>query len=283
MNTLEARIRQALVTRAGLPGARELPPRSIAAMRRRQGVFSLSVGAVIALFGLAMISVWSVAVPDGTQVAGDRRDPIDHPLERVPDDWPDVTILDPSEGYVNPSAERSIDAPRVVAYGTVNGERFSLSAWTQTGDHACLGIAGPGGDRFASPAPQPPSAWGGVVMGTCASAQGVPGERDLYLLGATGDVPLTANTGFVSGRVETLIVRTAEGTESEVRILRGSEGWEELRTFLFFPSEGFVADLVALDADGNELASTSICTDTDVSGGCAWPVEQLVPSEEHTR
>ncbi len=168
-----------------------------------------------------------------------------------------------------------MDTPKVVAYGTVDGELFSLYTWTNEHEGACLGMAGPGGDDFASPDPQPPGAWGGLVAATCAPSHGVPTEQDLHQAGWNAE--LTADTGFVSERVDRLLIRSSDGTEIPVPLLKASSGWEGMRTFLFFPPEWFDGTLVAMDADGVELATTEVCTYTGAAGSCTRPVQQISP------
>jgi hypothetical protein len=286
MLDLERRIQASLHRRAGAPAPIAMPRGTTGAVRSRQGlVVAASAAGLGVLIGL-------VAVVGGAVVTG-RPDPVearngmaDQPLEQVPEGWPVVVLGDPTDGHMSIVESRpAVDEPRVLAYGTVDDERFSLAAWTVgNGPEGgpCLGFAGPGGDNHASPDPQPPGAWGGVVSGRCASSFEVPDGADLYVEGVTGDVEgLTANLGFVSGRVDAVVVRYEGGGAFQVPLLRGSEGWGQLRTFLFFPPEGLQGTVVALDLDGRELAhSDEICTYdmmNGAAGGCGPTVVQVAP------
>jgi hypothetical protein len=285
MIDLERRIQDSLHRRAGAPPSIDMPAGTERLVRRRQGlVIGMSVvGACVAIglfaaAGGARLTRGQDAIPQ-SGIA-------DQPLERVPQGWPEVVLGDPADGHMDVPNRPVVDEPRVLAYGTVAGERFSMAAWTHGAGAEggpCLGFAGPGGDNHASPDPQPPGAWGGLSGSRCASSFGVPQKADLYLEGQTGDVEgLTANFGFVSGRVHAVVVRGADGGEYALPLLRGSEGWGDLRTFLFFPPEGLRATVVALGRDGRELAySEEICTYDmmhGASGGCGPAVVQVAPA-----
>lgn len=285
MIDLERRIQDSMHRRAGAPPSIEMPPGTNGAVRRRQGlVVGMSVAGLLVGIGLLAV-VGGAVVTTGPDSVEPRSGVADQPLEQIPPGWPEVVLGDPADGYVNVAGMPAIDEPRVLAYGTVDGERFSMAAWTaERGAEGgpCLGFAGPGGDNHASPDPQPPGAWGGVVGSRCASSFGVPGTADLYLEGQTGDVEgLTANFGFVSGRVDAVVVRETDGGEFRLPLLRGSAGWGDLRTFLFFPPEGLRGTVVALGRDGQELArSEEICTYdmmSGASGGCGPTVVQVAP------
>ena len=174
------------------------------------------------------------------------------------------------EGYISEvDAEKAVDTPKVVAYGTVDGELFSLYTWTNEHEGACLGMAGPGGDDFASPDPQPPGAWGGLVAATCAPSHGVPTEQDLHQAGWNAE--LTADTGFVSERVDRLLIRSSDGTEVPGASPEGVIWLGGDANVPLLPPEWFDGTLVAMDADGVELAMTEVCTYTGQPGAVRVP------------
>jgi hypothetical protein len=212
----------------------------------------------------------------------------DHPLEFVPEGWPTVDIGDPADGYRMPAEVAGAAGPvRVIASGTVDGEGFSFQSYVGAGPSVeesgpCLGFAGPGLDRFASPDPQPPGAAGGISSSTCAHAQGVPARADLYLAGQLdpGQAPDVApNYGFLSPRVARLQVRLDDGSVADIPLLESPSGWDGFRPFLFFPPAGHRGVLTAFGGDGTELARASICAPGGAAGagGCGGPVTQLAP------
>lgn len=199
------------------------------------------------------------------------------PTQRVPESWPIVALFDPSDGYISSEAGAAIDDPRVLAHGVVDGEPFTLAAWTLRPGEPCIQFSGPG-DNLLGHGQQPRSltASGSTAFDCSADAHGVPSERDLYEVGFADPSGLIGVTGIVSQRVDRLVVREANGQETAITVFPASTGWNDLRTFLFFPPDGLRGTLVAFDAAGSELATAPVCTyGGDLS--CSPSVTQLVP------
>jgi len=289
MDTLETRIREALDRSVGAPPQRSMPPGTRSRVRRRQarwvvGIVVVAVGAVFG--GLTALK----AIPGGGGGAPGEGGTFvpNHPLEFVPEGWPTVRIGDPADGYTLPSEVAGAAGPvRVIASGTVDGHGFSFQSYVgdpRAGTSGpCLGFAGPGLDRFASPDPQPPGAVGGISSSTCATDQGVPQSLDMYRTSQqdTDQAPGTApNYGFLSARVDRLGLRLDDGSTVDIPVLPSPPGWEGMQAFLFFPPVGSSGTLTAYAADGTELARAPMCSfSEDAAFGCGGggTTTQLAP------
>ena len=283
MEGMETRMREALQRNIGTQPARPMPGGTRGRIRGRQVRWVTGVavtGLAAAVAGLGLVRILPRHAPPAYGPASGSM----NPLERVPEGWPTVVIGDPADGYRMPQEVANSSGPvRVIASGTVNGYGFSFQSFVGAGSTdesgPCLGFAGPGLDHFASPAPQPPDAVGGISSGTCAGAQGVPANKDMYLAGQidTQTPGIAPNYGFLSSRVDHLVLRLDDGSTVQIPVLESPPGWDGVQAFLFFPPNGTDGTLIAYSKDGMELASAQICKYSQVSGGCGGVVKQLAP------
>jgi hypothetical protein len=291
MDTLEREIREALDRKVGAPPARQMPKGTRSRVRGRQVRWIAAVTVVAVGVGFGGFAVLK-SIPGhggGPGDGGTQNAAPDDPLEFVPKGWPTVVIGDPADGYTVPPDVAEADGPvRVIASGTVDGKGFSFQSYVGIGPDPgwkgpCLGFAGPGLDQFASPDPQPPGAVGGVSSQTCANVQGVPGLKDMFLTAqedpeqAPGIAP---NYGFLSSRVDGLELRLADGSTYGIVVLPSPPGWDGVQAFFFVPPQGVTGTVVALAADGTELARAQACTYDEASAfGCGGGggVTQLAP------
>ena len=293
MDTVEEAIRETLDRHVGAPPVRPMPSAIRSRVRRRQigSIATVTVAAAAAAF-VAVVGLTALPLhhtPSNEPAASGPTAAGGQPLESVPSGWPRVQIGDPADGYtMPPDVADAVGPVRVIASGTVNGAGFSFQSYVGGGrlgewTGPCLGFAGPGLAHFASPPPQPPGAVGGISSATCANGQGVPARTDLFLTGQEDpdQAPgLAANYGFLSPRVDRLVLRLDEGDPVDIPILESPPGWDGVQAFLFFPPEGVIGTLVAYSADGSELTRAPMCTYSDRAafgcGGGGTPT-QLAP------
>ena len=98
-----------------------------------------------------------------------------------------------------------------------------------------------------------------------------------FSLSAFAAEPTAPNYGFLSSRVDHLILRLDDGSTVQIPVLESPPGWDGVQAFLFFPPNGTDGTLIAYSKDGMELASAQICKYSQVSGGCGGVVKQLAP------
>lgn len=205
----------------------------------------------------------------GVEVGGD-------PLE--PGAWPEVTIGGDFTPYVDHvvGADGALDAgvvgeKVVIAYGTVQGIPWSLTAFDVRDGGGWTGNAGPDGE---------PGPAGELFLG----AGGMFGGGGLALYGTTpwqanalgasgfgfGAARLTAYAGVVSTRVERVEVHLADGEVRTVSLIDGPAG-VEARYFVLWAPNDAAGRIVAFDAEGAEIDDQLMCVtlpDQDSTSSC---------------
>jgi hypothetical protein len=281
MTDLETRLRNELVRRAGIPTA-TMPGGTLGRVRRRQAIFvtvAASLAIVLATSGIGLLRTSPSDVGSGSEPL----QPPTSPLERVPEGWPSVDVLDPSGAYPPPAADvDAVDGVRVLATGTVEGYGFSFLAWTGSGDPADDAPNGPC-VLFVGPSPTSSNrGGGGPISSTCGHAWDppIPEGADLIVTSQQDAAAegVGATFGFVSERVSDLVVSMGDGTSRSIPILRGPAGWEGVRAFLVFAPADRSGVLSALASDGTLLARGSTCRFRPGAGGaCTVEAEQVAP------
>jgi len=273
MSEFETKLRDALRRRAGDPGPRWMPPRTTRRIRRRQLVTGgAGVAAAVAAI-LAAVAIFAGLPHAGrTKPAGGSTSSA--PYESLPSTWPTIESGNPADAYVVPGDATVVGTKHVLYSGTVEKASFSFVGYVVDGGGSgrgpCLDFTGPSTRSETGPS-----------VSVCAYApvgEPVPTRADLDLAGAgSSDIPdIEANFGFVSGRVADLRVEFADGSTTQVPVFPGPEEWVGIRPFLFFPPGGQRGTVVALGADGTELARGPMCVLDGASNSCHAPVRQLV-------
>lgn len=282
MNDLETRLQSELVRRAGTPLPPTMPPGTIGRVRRRQAIVSSAATFVVIALATSGIGLFRTTPPDVGSGSGSLRPPTSL-LERVPDGWPTVDVLDPSGAYPPPAADvDAVDGIRVLATGTVEGYGFSFLAWTGSGDPADDAPDGPC-VLFAGPSPTSTNGDGsGPISATCGHFWDppVPDGTDLLVTSQQNGVAegVGATFGFVSGRVSELIVAAEGGSRRSIPLLPGLAGWGGVRAFLVFAPADRPGTISALASDGTLLARGSTCRFRPGAGGaCTVEAEQVAP------
>ena len=128
MNDLETRLRDGLLRRAGPPLLPTMPPGTIGRVRRRQAVVSSVATFVVIALAATGIGLFRTTPSNVGSASGSLRPPASL-LERVPEGWPSVDILDPSGAYPAPAAGvDAADGVRVRASGPLQGRGVSFHA-----------------------------------------------------------------------------------------------------------------------------------------------------------
>lgn len=273
MNDLESRVRAALHHRANGPGIRTMPSATSSQVHRREARFAAGVIA-LATIAIALGALFVQSLPHAAPPRNVAADGFTSPLEDVPGDWPTVDIGDPQEAYIPfPNAAYADGPKEVIASGTVDGAPFSLVGFMPSDVDE-----GPGCFEYAPPWDGHPGSAG--VMGSCVAAPdvSVPDDADLELLGFSTEPNgrIEADMGFVSRRVQRLVIHPEGGPAFTIPILDSPEGWSA-RFFLVFFYEGIEGEIVAHAADGTILARSSLCAVVGHSGGCRGSLEQIAP------
>jgi hypothetical protein len=301
MNDLETRLRQSL-SENGSVGGRTIPKGTEGRIHARRAGKTIAGIAALVVFVVGV----GLVVPRGT----DRR-----PAggTGAVEDWPDVVVGDPADGYVAPSTnEHVIGDKQVLLSGTVDGSEFSFVGYQSSealtvgstvdeGPWQCLQVAGPAipGATPEGPGPHPPGADAatGGVGGYCTLPSSLeseigwppfPDATDLFMrttAGGRGGVcdncvgkRWVVVTGFVTSRVAGLEVRLEDGSVRDVPV----ETWPNdlgLGAFIFFPPTAYlVGDVLAYDGDGRLLARAPLCGPDGGTGGCdVASTEQIAP------
>jgi hypothetical protein len=277
MSVTDDRIRETLAERAGSPSAGEMSASVPRRIRARQTGVAIAFGSAASFVVAVAVIAYSAVAPSAPRPAptlDPAADGYTSPLENVPPRWPAIDVHDPSTAYVPQLRGADVsDGPVVLASGDVEGESFTVYAYTLgRGSLAtpCIGFVG-----FAAPGAPTRSA---PNVTTCADAVAVPEERDVGFIGSrVGD--LEANFGFVSDRVDVVYV-WGGGKYGMFAMpkLPALDGWN-VDPFFFVPAPK--AGPLEVDARvhgrDQELAHANVCRPSDVAATCHRRVVQDFP------
>lgn len=296
---LETKLRDMMDRRIDGIGARSMPPGTVARVRRRRarGVAVVTVVAIAfaaGLTGLIRITAnrptsrpaaeVTVAIPPATEPGVTYVTPA--PFANLgPGEWPHVRLGGVDVPYVDreEGEEATLSTDKVaIASGYVEGVEWSMTAFGV--DHPDSGTLGweTCGELFLADMGDD----GGVRF--CTNVLGEPGQRDLRIAGASfGMGPVTAYTGIVSDKVESVVFAFADGSRTSADLIDGHPEVGSRYFVLFVPNDA-AGRVVAREAVGSPVATEPLCVRdvapqeevTACGNGVAW-VASAVSSEPH--
>jgi hypothetical protein len=278
MNDLEKRIAESLSREAPV-FARTMPAGTLASVRVRQAFISAATVVLVAAIVFGGVSVLSAGprasyepgswqsvapptegeLPSPQGTADGINDSIaDPPSTDATGENTKATVVRSSLPYTDQVEGQELyltTQKHVVAHGHVSGIEWSLASYDTRSAAGYLG--GPCGDLFVGDMGE----YGGI--GFCLHTYETSSDARFALAGFGNNSdpiagPITGYAGLVGRQVDTVELRLADGTTSELTLYDAPPGIDA-RYFVVFLDEGAAGTIVAMRSDGTDAGRQRLC------------------------